>query len=122
MDQAEFQQVSELLLFPVQPCPDEQNHRRWPPSSPGSGDFMVEQREAGMQEHCRLKAIHSTRFARPCPSALWLNILLRHNGGAGGKDATFLPQENCPHSRVDHRKGAQKGRETLPFSRPRLFQ
>jgi hypothetical protein len=27
------------------------------------------------------KAIHSTRFARPCPSALCLNILLRRNGG-----------------------------------------
>jgi hypothetical protein len=35
-------------------------------------------------ELCRRKAIHSTRFARPCPSALCLNILLRRNGGAGG--------------------------------------
>ena len=35
-------------------------------------------------ELCRRKAIHSTRFARPCPSALCLNILLRRDGGAGG--------------------------------------
>jgi hypothetical protein len=32
----------------------------------------------------RRKAMHSTRFARPCPSALCLNILLRRNGGARG--------------------------------------
>ena len=35
-------------------------------------------------EYCRRKAIHLTGFARPCPSAKCLKILLCRNGGAGG--------------------------------------
>src|SRR5260370_12924065 len=39
-------------------------------------------------EYCRRKAIHLTAFARPCPSAKCLKILLCRNGGSGGSDAT----------------------------------